>query len=130
MPKKASKSSSGKTDKVFNSEAKKKMPKVLPVQDPDEVDNFGANIHSHLPAIGGFGGGSLTLIIGAVKTGKSTLLSNLFLNDNFFESSKSEFLKFFGKITADATTGPDKDPLPASSQPISILELNRFKLII
>jgi hypothetical protein len=39
-------------------------------------------------------------------------------------------LKFFGKITADATTGPDKDPLPASSQPISILELNRFKLII
>ena len=99
MPKKASKSSSGKTDKVFN-----KMPKVLPVQDPDEVDNFGANIHSHLPAIGGFGGGSLTLIIGAVKTGKSTLLSNLFLNDNFYGQDTFDYVKIMSNTISNDIT--------------------------
>src|SRR5690606_33044995 len=37
----------------------------------------------------------------------------------FFESFKSGCEKLRGKITAAATTGPAKQPLPASSQPAS-----------
>lgn len=102
MPKKA-KVAKDKTDKVFSSGAKN-MPKVLPVQDPDEVDNFGENIHPHLPAIGGFGGGSLTLIIGAVKTGKSTLLSNLFLNDNFYGQDTFDYVKIMSNTISNDIT--------------------------
>jgi hypothetical protein len=96
---KDSKATSGKTDKVF-----KNMPKVLPVQDPDEVDNFGEHIHPHLPQIGGFGGGSLTLIIGAVKTGKSTLLSNLFLNDNFYGQDTFDYVKIMSNTISNDIT--------------------------
>ena len=41
-------------------------------------------------------------------------------SESFLESFNVEFEKFFGKITDAATTGPDKQPLPASSQPTSI----------
>ena len=39
-------------------------------------------------------------------------------------NKKRRCLNFFGKITLAATTGPDKQPRPASSQPASILLLN------
>jgi hypothetical protein len=35
------------------------------------------------------------------------------------ESFKKGWLKFLGKITAAATTGPERQPLPASSVPAS-----------
>ena len=37
--------------------------------------------------------------------------------NNYFLNHLSDKDKLFGKITADATTGPAKHPLPASSQP-------------
>ena len=85
-------------------------PSVLPVLDPTEKDDWGENIHPHLPAIGGFGGGSLTLIIGAVKTGKSTLLSNLFLNDNFYGQDQFDYVKIMSNtISNDITSRFLKD---------------------
>ena len=40
-------------------------------------------------------------------------------SDNCLESFNNSCLKLVGKITAAATTGPDKQPLPASSVPTS-----------
>tara|TARA_R110001599_G_scaffold5372_2_gene27321 strand:+ start:13952 stop:14827 length:876 start_codon:yes stop_codon:yes gene_type:complete len=79
-------------------------PVVLPVVDPDEVDPWGENIHPHLPQIGGFGGGSLTLIVGAVKTGKSTLLSNLFLNDNMYGQDQFDYVKIMSNTISNDIT--------------------------
>ena len=79
-------------------------PEVLPVQDPDEEDDWGSHIHPHLPQIGGFGGGSLTLLIGAVKTGKSTLLSNLFLNDNFYGQDTFDYVKIMSNTISNDIT--------------------------
>jgi hypothetical protein len=60
------------------------VPKVLPVKEPENVR--AKPHHPHLPQVGvGVpGGGSLLLLISPVKTGKSTLISNLLLNDNFY----------------------------------------------
>ena len=60
------------------------VPKVLPVVEPDNVK--AKYHHPHLPCVGcGVpGGGSLLLMISPVKTGKSTIISNLLLNDSFF----------------------------------------------
>ena len=44
----------------------------------------------------------------------------LFFSESFFESFSEEFLNVGGSITAPATTGPAKQPLPASSHPASI----------
>ena len=82
----------------------KDAPEVLPVQDPDEEDTWGEDIHPHLPAVGGFGGGSLTLLIGAVKTGKSTLLSNLFLNDNFYGQDLFDYVKIMSNTISNDIT--------------------------
>ena len=43
--------------------------------------------------------------------------SSLFFSDNFLESLRYLELKSFGRITAEAVTGPAIDPLPASSIP-------------
>lgn len=92
-----------KTNKdIFVSEAP--PPQVLPVQDPDEVDKWGEDLHPHLPNVGGFGGGSLTLIIGAVKTGKSTLLSNMFLNDNFYGQDLFDYVKIMSNTISNDIT--------------------------
>ena len=45
--------------------------------------------------------------------------SSLLFSDNCLESFKKGCVKFIGKITAAATTGPHKQPLPASSVPAS-----------
>ena len=77
---------------------------VLPVMDPDEEDDWGMDIHPLLPQIGGFGGGSLTLLIGAVKTGKSTLISNLFLNDNFYGQEQFDYVKIMSNTISNDIT--------------------------
>ena len=83
---------------------KRPPPEVLPVQDPDEQDSWGEEIHEHLPQVGGFGGGSLTLLIGAVKTGKSTLLSNLFLNDNMYGQDLFDYVKIMSNTISNDIT--------------------------
>ena len=50
----------------------------------------------------------------------------LLLNDNFLESFNKDLLIFPLKITAAATTGPAKLPLPTSSTPADILALFNF----
>ena len=79
-------------------------PEVLPVQEPDEIDKWGEEIHPHLPQVGGFGGGSLTLLIGAVKTGKSTMLSNMFLNDNFYGQDLFDYVKIMSNTISNDIT--------------------------
>ena len=60
------------------------VPKVLPVIAPEGMK--AKFHHPHLPdvGVGVAGGGSLLLMISPVKTGKSTIISNLLLNDNFY----------------------------------------------
>ena len=57
------------------------IPKILPVVEPDGVK--AKPHHSHLPKVGCgvAGGGALLLMISPVKTGKSTIISNLLLSD-------------------------------------------------
>tara|TARA_R110000737_G_scaffold351161_2_gene392483 strand:+ start:8581 stop:9516 length:936 start_codon:yes stop_codon:yes gene_type:complete len=82
----------------------KEAPMVLPVMDPDEEDDWGMDIHPNLPQIGGFGGGSLTILIGAVKTGKSTLISNMFLNDNFYGQETFDYVKIMSNTISNDIT--------------------------
>ena len=107
-PKSKDDKSKSKDDKSKNKKGTKNLfgegPKILPVLDPTEKDDWGENIHPHLPAIGGFGGGSLTLIIGAVKTGKSTLLSNLFLNDDMYGQDQFDYVKIMSNTISNDIT--------------------------
>tara|TARA_R100001594_G_scaffold18974_2_gene37095 strand:+ start:1111 stop:1938 length:828 start_codon:yes stop_codon:yes gene_type:complete len=59
------------------------VPKIMPVVPPEDAgsDEHPA-IHPHLPQIAGPGGGALLLMISPVRTGKSTIISNLLLGDN------------------------------------------------
>tara|TARA_R110001606_G_scaffold378777_1_gene538576 strand:+ start:348 stop:1082 length:735 start_codon:yes stop_codon:yes gene_type:complete len=63
-------------------------PKVLPVIDPDIVPSRHAPIHPNLPQMDGPGGGALLLLVSPVRTGKSTLISNLLLNDQFYDAQE------------------------------------------
>ena len=58
------------------------VPKIMPVVPPEDAgsDEHPA-IHPHLPQIAGPGGGALLLMISPVRTGKSTIISNLLLGD-------------------------------------------------
>ena len=60
------------------------VPKILPVVEPDNV--CAMPHHDHLPSVGvGVpGGGALLLMISPVKTGKSTIISNLMLNEDLY----------------------------------------------
>ena len=60
-------------------------PKVIPVKNPDPIKTNNPPLHPNLPAIDGFGGGALCLLISPVRTGKSTLISNMLLNDQFYD---------------------------------------------
>ena len=53
------------------------IPKIKRVKDPDEKYKPKKQIHPHLPNVQGYGGGSLLLMISPVKTGKSTIISNM-----------------------------------------------------
>jgi len=59
-------------------------PKILPVVEPDNVKP--KYHHPFLPNVGVdvAGGGALLLMISPVKTGKSTIISNLLLNENLY----------------------------------------------
>jgi hypothetical protein len=64
-------------------------PKVIAVKDPDEkVESRHAPLHPHLPQVEGFGGGALCLLVSPVRTGKSTLISNMLLNDQFYDAQE------------------------------------------
>ena len=82
----------------------KSQPYIRPVVDPDEKDAWGEDIHPNLPQIGGFGGGSLTLLIGAVKTGKSTLISNLMLNPDFYGQDQFDYVKIMSNTISNDIT--------------------------
>ena len=58
-------------------------PIVMPVVPPENAgpDGF-PEIHPHLPQISGPGGGALILMISPVRTGKSTIISNMLLGDS------------------------------------------------
>ncbi len=59
------------------------VPKIVPVVPPEDSGNDGhPQIHPHLPQIAGPGGGALLLMISPVRTGKSTIISNLLLGDS------------------------------------------------
>lgn len=63
-------------------------PKVLPVIDPVMPPSKHPPIHPHLPQMDGPGGGALLLMISPVKTGKSTIISNLMLNESFYNGQE------------------------------------------
>tara|TARA_R110000803_G_scaffold182404_3_gene244738 strand:- start:5850 stop:6713 length:864 start_codon:yes stop_codon:yes gene_type:complete len=94
-----------KIDKDVDKKGKKqKSLEVLPVNDPEEQDDWGTEVHENLPQVGGFGGGSLTLIIGAVRTGKSTLLSNFFLNPEFYGQELFDYVKIMSNTISNDIT--------------------------
>mgnify|MGYP003117158449 CR=1 FL=1 len=57
---------------------KKEVPKILKVKDLKEDGRFG-DIHENLPKMPCLG-----LLIGSVRSGKSNLLVNFFMNDSFY----------------------------------------------
>ncbi len=60
-----------------------RVPKIMPVVPLEETgDDRYPPIHPNLPQIAGPGGGALLLMISPVRTGKSTIISNLLLGDN------------------------------------------------
>lgn len=63
-------------------------PKVLPVIDPDIMPSIHPPLHPNLPQMDGPGGGALLLLVSPVRTGKSTLISNLLLNDQFYDAQE------------------------------------------
>jgi hypothetical protein len=69
----------------------RKPPTVIPVRDPEQ-DYLNKNgmppVHPHLPQIEGFGGGACLLMIAPVKCGKSTLISNMLLNSDFYDAQE------------------------------------------
>lgn len=74
------------------------VPKILPVVNPTN-----GNVKPHHPnlpkvGVGEPGGGSLLLMISPVRTGKSTIISNLFLNDSMYGQD------FFDEINVISST--------------------------
>ena len=65
-----------------------KVPKILKVKDPDLPPSKHAPIHEHLPQIDGFGGGACVLMVSPIKTGKSTTLNNMLLNNDFYNAQE------------------------------------------
>ncbi len=72
-----------KSGSVKGRSKSKFVPVVVPVVPPEDAGNDGhPEIHPHLPQIAGPGGGALLLMISPVRTGKSTIISNLLLGDD------------------------------------------------
>ena len=61
---------------------KKSAPVIHPVIPPDVAKSNHPPLHEHLPQIDGAGGGALILMISPIRTGKSTIISNLLLGDS------------------------------------------------
>ncbi len=60
------------------------IPKIKRVVDPENDYKPKKKIHPHLPNVQGFGGGSLCLLCSCVKSGKSTIINNILLNDDMY----------------------------------------------
>ena len=58
-----------------------RVPKIVPVKDPEKVVSKHAPIHPNLPQIDGFGGGALLLMVSPVRTGKSTIINSMLMGD-------------------------------------------------
>ena len=65
-----------------------KAPQVIPVRPPTPTKDPHPDVHPHLPQISGAGGGACLLMISPVKTGKSTIISNLLLNKDFYDAQE------------------------------------------
>jgi len=79
------KRNAGRRDEGVGKEIQKgkRVPTIMPVVPPEDLGNDGhPEIHPHLPQIAGPGGGALLLMISPVRTGKSTIISNLLLGDS------------------------------------------------
>ena len=63
-------------------------PSILPVIPPDPRPTSMKPPHPNLPNVEGEGGGSLLLLISPVRTGKSTLISNLLLREDFYDAQE------------------------------------------
>jgi len=64
-------------------------PKVIAVKDPEEKeDTRHPPLHPHLPQVSGFGVGALVLLVAPIRCGKSTLISNMLLNDQFYDAQE------------------------------------------
>ena len=73
----------GRNKKSAKTKRSKFVPTIMPVVPPEDAGTDGhPEIHPHLPQIAGPGGGALLLMISPVRTGKSTIISNLLLGDS------------------------------------------------
>lgn len=79
-----------------------KVPKVRKVKDPDMVKT--KPLHPHLPQTGGPGGGALVLMCSPVKTGKSTLISNIMLNPDFYGDDYFDYVKVMSNTIMNDVT--------------------------
>ena len=64
------------------------IPKILPVKPPEPRPSKMGAPHPHLPNVCGEGQGSLLLLVSPVKTGKSTLISNMLLREDFYDAQE------------------------------------------
>ncbi len=75
-------------------------PQVLRVNDPDESESAKIKpLHENLPQPP-----ALVLMISPVKTGKSTIISNLLLNDNFYGQEYFDEVNVISNTIANDTT--------------------------
>lgn len=80
----------------------KKDLTVLPVKKP--VDNNAYNLHKDLPSVPNLG-----VIIAPVKSGKSNLIMNLLLNDNFYKNVYNNIYYISPTVNYDKTLTALKD---------------------
>tara|TARA_R100000951_G_scaffold84_1_gene199 strand:- start:237 stop:1028 length:792 start_codon:yes stop_codon:yes gene_type:complete len=74
------------------------IPKIKRVVDPEDNYKPKKKIHPNLPNVQGFGGGAVVLMISPIKTGKSTVISNLMLsNDCYGQTANGEY--YFDETT-------------------------------
>lgn len=60
------------------------IPLMKKVVDPEDDYKPKKKNHPNLPNVQGFGGGAVVLMISPIKTGKSTIISNLMLSDDCY----------------------------------------------
>lgn len=60
------------------------IPKIKRVVDPENDYKPKKKLHPNLPNVQGFGGGAVVLMISPIKTGKSTVVSNLMLSNECY----------------------------------------------
>ena len=78
------------------------VPKVRKVKDPPVFKV--KPLHPHLPQTGGPGGGALVLLCSPVKTGKSTLISNMMLNPDFYGPDYFDYVKVMSNTIMNDVT--------------------------